>query len=192
MMVEPDVRETLYYDLNNVLMAEPDHIPHYYTILLDKFKILIMGMETYPIGICEECGSTDHYSYKGQRYCHTNNVPDYRFTKEGPVITGTKAIDPSAEHTIRDQLVLAYIHKVIMDVLTKLAEGDSMMTLYTLEGYLFRADNDDYFETTQGDIRKAHVQRELYRIKRAIVGYMGLVRQDIRFMAQMRTPNIRI
>jgi len=193
-VIEPDVRELLFYDLNNMLAIEPDFVPHYFSILIDKFKVLTTGNEYYPIPICETCGGTDYIEFEGKLYCMSNIVPDlaYDEEKEEMVTKGLIVINPKEEHVVKEQFVMPYINKVLMGILRTLQEPNGyMMNLYVLESYMFRCDPDDFFETIEGDIRKAYVLMELYKIKKSIAGYMGVIRQFIRFVAQLKTPSIR-
>lgn len=192
-MIEPDVREVLYYDLNNMLSIEPDFVPHYFSMLLDKFKVLIYGQEYYKMPICQECGSTDIVELEGKYYCLGNYVPDFTMTPHGPVCTKVEVMNMNENHVVKEEFVLPYINSVIMDVLNRLREPDGyMMNLFILEGYLFRQDNDDFFETVSGDVRKSVVLRDLYKIKKCIIGYMGIIRRNIRFSATLKTPPLRI
>lgn len=193
-MIEPDVRELLFYDLNNMLAIEPDFVPHYFSILIDKFKVLTTGNEHFPIPICDNCGSTDYLEYDGKLYCMSNIVPDLIFDEEKQemVVRSIQTINEKEQHDMHEQFVMPYINRVLMGLLRKLQEPNGyMMNLYVMESYMFRADPDDFFETIEGDIRKAHVLRELYKIKKSIAGYMGVMRSIIRFTAQLKTPNIR-
>ena len=191
-MIEPDVRELLYYDLSNMLAIEPDFVPHYFSTLIDKFRVLISGGESLQLPICS-CGGTDIMDFKGEKYCLGNYVPEFKETKFGPVCISVTPMNPREIHVIKNEFIMGYINKVIMDVLRLLQEPSGyLMNLYILEGYLFRQDNDDFFETVEGDIRKSSVLRELYKIKKSISGYMGLLRQDIRFTASLKTPPVRM
>lgn len=208
-IVEVDIREVLFYDLNNMLTIEPDFVPHYFSILQDKFKVIINNNEYYPIPICQFCGNTDVFEFDdpeellptgkknpmfgNKLYCMSNFVPEYDANENGEMfVKHVDIINEQEVHNVEETLVLPYINKVIMRVLRMLRESNGyQMNLYQLEGYMFRKDPDDFFETTAGDVRKAEVQKELYKIKRAISGYMGVVRQFIHFSAQMRSPNIR-
>lgn len=193
-MIEPDVRELLFYDLNNMLSIEPDFVPHYFSILIDKFKVLTTGNEYYPLPICEYCGSTDFIEYEGKFYCMGNVVPDmiYDEDKQEMITKSITIINPKEEHNVKEQFVMPYINKVLMGILRKLQEPNGyIMNLYVLESYMFRTDTDDFFETVEGDIRKAYVLMELYKIRRVVSGYMGVMRTFIRFTAQTRAPSIR-
>ena len=53
-MIEPDRREVFFYDVNNILMLEPDMVPHYFTILFNKMQMLDDGEK---LSTCFNCGS---------------------------------------------------------------------------------------------------------------------------------------
>jgi hypothetical protein len=176
-----------------MLAIEPDFVPHYFSILIDKFKVLIAGHEYYKIPICDFCGSTDVVEFEGKYYCLGNYIPQYEMKRTGLQCVSVEVMNDTEKHEVKEEYVLSYINKVIMKVLRRLQEPDGyLMNLYVLEGYLFRQDQDDFFETVDGDIRKAAILQELYKLKKVVIGYLAYIRSTIRFSATLKSPPVRV
>jgi len=171
-------------------MAEPDMLPHYWTILIDKVRMLDDGQ---PRPICQICNNSfELFEFEGEAYC--NN--EYGFKRE--IVDGAWKITSITKkspylHFIGYETLRESLHRVLNMVFDRLEEvSGARFDLMDLETFMFRVQNDDFFETKYGDMNKATVQKLMYNLKKIIMDRMMELRREIRFTSMMRTPSIKM
>jgi len=169
-MIEPDVRESIWYDINNVLNMEPDKMPHYWGILLSKFQLI---EDNNLRRICTSCNSTEQLDI-------TKNKKAYCMKDK--------------QHKISEETAFQSCNRIIDRVLEVLREpSNNCMDLFDLESWLFGKEEDDYFETMYyGDITKSQVKKMMFQVKKVMMEKLVELRDKIRFSATMRTPSIQV
>lgn len=188
MGIEPDRREILYYELNQILMAEPDQLPHYWSIIRDKFDLLD-DQELLPF--CKNCMTySTLFIHNDAVYCSNEYEPKY---DEKDEIIGVLPKNVP-KHTIIVGTSAEVINHVIDFVLDSLIdENGYRMSLFDLEVAMNGIDQNGYFETRDnGDITKMQIIKFLYFIKRIIVERLREISKDIYFSSQMKSAPVRM
>jgi hypothetical protein len=187
-MIKPDPREVLWYDVNNILNAEPDMLPHYWTILIDKMRMLDDGRPRAICKTCDEC--LDLFQFKDTVYC----PKAYRYTRDrhtGIVVSiehKTTVPHPVIFETLRES-----INRMLERLYDRLQEPSGYRyDLLDLETYLYRAPDDGIMETMHGDVTKAMVKKWMYSLKNLLLSRLMELRTEIRFSSAMRTPSINV
>jgi len=170
-MIEPDVREALWYDIKNILHQEPDFIPHYWDNLITSYQFL---EDDEPQFICQECNNAEeNLDIKGDIvFCTVNK-----------------------NHKILVETVYQSIQRIVNNVLELLKEPSGYkMSLFDLESIMFwkAAEEDDYFETISGEVTKIRVKKHLSKVKKLIMSKLMKLKDKIRFTSTMRTPPIQV
>lgn len=183
MSIRPDPRETVWYDLNNVLNLDADSLPHYWTILFDKFKLIDDG-NARPI--CLKCGSQEFVEHKKKTYCVNSIQTIYGEdgTSKSYLEDGHKLIEENLRATIKRMCNVIFENLEDMD--------GSQMDLFELEDYMWGRPAWGFFETKNGDILKSDIKQELSKIKDVLLNRLIELRNEIRFSASMRSSSIRM
>jgi len=186
--MEPDKREFLYFDVNNILMLEPDAIPHYWTILLSKFQLLD---DKRPRAICLDCNNSNVFEFKKKLYCGDDFKP---VIKNNKIIDIKKINELRKDHKVTIETANESIKRLINKILEILEEPtDYKMDLFDLESYMFMQEEDGYFETKlYGDITKNQIKKMLYQVKKVLLDRLENISQNIKFLSQIRTPPIKM
>lgn len=188
MAIEPDRREIIYYELNQLLMVEPDQFPHYWSTLRDKFDI-INDVDVLPF--CKTCMKySTVFEFKNRLYCMNEHMPE--MDDDGEIIGVEKKGEK--EHQLIAGTSGDIIDLVIDFILDSLVDDtDYRMSLFDLEVAMSGIDNNGYFETRDyGDLNKLQIIKHFYYIKRIIVERLRSISQDIYFSSQMKTTPVRL
>lgn len=190
-MIKPDPREVLWYDINNILMMEPDMIPHYWTILIDKVRMLD---DNIPRPLCLQCNSSlDLFEFEDKIYC--NNGYDFirERLKDGSFKITSVQKKTQIEHPIIYETMRESLNRILNWIFAKLEESSGYkFDLMDLEDYTYAQPKDGLFETKTGDVRKGNILKWMYQLKKPILSRMIELRQEIRFSSTMRTPSISV
>ncbi len=185
--IEPDRREIIYYELNQVLMAEPDQLPHYWSILRDKFDLLD-DVQIMPY--CQTCMTySSLFMFDDEVYCEKEHEPKYNDDNEIIAILPRNV----PKHEIIAGNSADIINMIIDFVLDGLIdENGYRMSLFDLEVAMNGIDQNGYFETRDnGDLTKMQILKYFYYIKRIIVERLREISKDIYFGSQMKTAPVR-
>lgn len=186
-MIEPDNRESLWYDLNNLLMIDSNIAEHYWSILLDKLRIIDNNK---PRLICKTCNSIDLFEFEKNLYCLDEYEP---IVKDKKIIKVKRITKDEKNHIVADETITETIQRLLKSVINHLEEpSGNKMTLFALESWMFRQPEDNFFETRlYGDVTKNQVNEMLYNIKQIALDYMTELKGEIRFSATLRVPPIQ-
>jgi hypothetical protein len=190
-MLIPDSREIWFYDINNILSVEPDMIPHYYTILMDKLRLLD---DNVPRPICLACNTNlDCFEHEGTLYCGNGWAFDRSINQNGEFVLSNLRRKTYVPHEIIYETLRESMNRVLQSVFDRIQEPSGYtFTLLDLEDYLVGQPRDGLFETKHGDVTKANIQSWLYPLKKICMSRVMELRQDIRFSSAMRTPAIKV
>lgn len=201
-MIEPDQKEVMWYDLNNLINAEPDTYPHYWEVLSSKHLELEHSLiQDYKneditiVGFCMTCGTCDVFEFKDKMYCEYDFDFKQELNKKTKVdeIVEIKKKFISEDHGVVKMNSVQLVKTIINRVIDMLEETDgSKMNLYELESYMLGHDDSEIFDTRYGFVTKGEVKKRLHKIKDFLVYRLSEVRPYIRFSSQMRTPSISV
>lgn len=190
-MIKPDPREVLWYDINNILMMEPDVVPHYWTIIIDKVRLLDDNM---PRPICLACNSSlDLFDFEDKIYCNNGYDFSRERSKDGTFRMTSVQKKTPVEHPIVYETLRETLNRIMNWLFDKIEEPSGYrFDLMDLETFMYGAPNDGLLETKYGDVTKSNIKKWMYQLKKPILSRMMELRQEIRFSSTMRTPSISV
>jgi hypothetical protein len=190
-MIKPDPREILWYDISNLLSMEPDMIPHYWTIIIDKMRLLD---DNVPRPVCLVCNSSlDIFEHEGKLICGEGYTFARKFTPEQGYIIENLKQKLGMPHTIGFETLHESIARILRWIFDITEEPTGYrFDLFDLETVLFQVMGDSMFETKWGDITKNNIKKYFYQLKKPLLGRMMELRQEIRFSSMMRVPAISV
>lgn len=169
---------------------EPDLIPHYYTILMDKLRLLDDGQ---PRPICLICNSNlDFFEHEGVPYCANGWLFEREMTEQGFVIRNLRQ-KSRLMHAIVYETLRESLNRILDSVFDRIQEPTGYrFTLLDLEDYMVGQPRDGLFETKYGDVTKGNIISWLYPLKKICMSRIMELRGQIRFTSMMRTPSIKV
>lgn len=169
MMIKQDVREPIWYSINNLLSVSPDLVSGYYAMLINHMRRLDDNKQR---PICSVC---------------SKQVIDFEKINE-------RMTCPEHPESVIYETFRCTIKRLLNNLFDKLQEPSGYrFDLYDLELTLENQDIDMIFETRTGqDISKGQVLKDLEVIKRVCMDRLTELQSVIRFSAQMHTPPLKI
>jgi hypothetical protein len=188
-MIKPDDREALWYDLNNMLNIDADSMPHYWTTLMDKFKIFDIRERQ---NVCMVCNEHNVFEYKDKSYCYEEYQPKIKIINDEEVIYGITKISENI-HKVSKEYPNDSVRRITKEVLNMVEEiGGYRMDLFDLEYWMFMKEADMFFETKDGYVTKEQLLKKLYHLKKFVISEMTILRHEIRFSSLMSAPSIKL
>jgi|SRR3972149_572206 len=179
MYVVPDSRESVYYDILKIMSLDSEQMPHYFTVLTNRFKILGAG-EVIPF--CKKCCSSEVFERNNNFVCSNDVQKNYKINKVGNIILDKVSINEINSHEISYIDQAEAVDLIIDRVCDTLKEsGGYRPTLFQLENYLWTKRMDDFFETINGEVSKAKVIENLLKVQDFINERLSEIRTTIRF-----------
>jgi hypothetical protein len=190
-MIAVDSREVWFYDISNILSLDPDMLPHYYTVLMDRMRLLD---DNIPRPICVVCNTNlDCFEHEGTLYCGNGWVYDRTINKKGEFVLSNIHRKSYIVHEIIYETLRESMNRVLHSVFERIQEPSGYtFTLLDLEDYLVGQPRDGLFETKHGDVTKANILSWLYPLKKIVMSRVMELRQEIRFSSAMRVPSIKV
>lgn len=182
-MVRPDIREAIWYDLNNILNIDANTMTHYWTIVFDKFKLIDDGKKRK---ICLACDCQDFVDYKNKKICKESIHTYYKND-------GKKIVEIEQGHIIVEEDLDETIKRKVSDILNWLQDMNGYrMSLFELEDCMVGRHPFSFFETRVGDVTKGEIIRELSKVKDILFDRLLEIKNEIRFGASLNTPQLRM
>ena len=185
-MKKIDKREIIWYDIMKIVNFDPESMPHYWSTLISKFR-LIDNMKEY--SLCWSCLDFDLFqNCNGELYCLNRYEPVYGEKDGEEVIIGAKDINRpvgniNMKHTIVSKTLTEAIDCVLAKLFDMLEEpSGNRYTLFDLESIIFMRPLDEYFETKEyGIVTKQAIIQYLYKIKELILRMLHMIKDEITF-----------
>jgi len=189
MTVEPDFREAIWYDINNFLNIDPENYVHYWTMLIDKYKLI---EDDIVEPFCDTHKTFHVFQHKKKEYCGNNSVVEYK--RNGDL----KSVKP--KYPEQECIIIMISGDMAINKLLEILFGEILLeptgnrlSLYDLESIMFGQPENGIFETkNKGWVTKNRIKRYLSEIKAVLLERLIMIRPHIRFGSTLRTPPIKV
>lgn len=182
MFVIPDDREKIYYDIMQILDMEPEQLAHYWSTLIDRFKLIDDGKILPVCSVCKSTKVVRHLMPNGKKklICRNNIHVEYDEIK-GKISAVGITLDTNL-HKVLFMSQNEMLEIIIGDVLELMREaGGYVPTLFQIELFLWGQDMDAFFETIHGEVSKSKITEKLSLVQDFITERLIDLRKNIRF-----------